>query len=683
MPDLFETFARLLPRPSRPSKPSTPKPPTTAAAEADARRAKITEKIEELKKLNARITDVSSQDFETQEAYNARKLRNAEGLIDVDEPTDKSYVPTPEVIKKGYLWNTKVSLKRNLTDSSNKIIDELLAKAAKVNLNSTEVDQVNTIKRIYTMLQIRAQGPAEYEAKLNDYSKLLQGYFKATEDKKGWFRTTKGRNTFKYLRNAQANTTRTKIVETSVKIQQMHAYNEILGLILALTAKAHNKYQSKTTFEWLLQRSKERLTARGVKAKDRLKDEKSNYDLLNSYVTKYDSDAGIYSLSTISAEYVYDIVASGKVRKLLNLREELSASLKNAKDKVSWMSMLLWRGAVPLGVAAVLLVGLTSTTVLRTCPPSGLPVQDFTGKQVSCPVAWSRNHWNSYCSCKPSGAIYPYPTTRQIEVGRIPPVIGSDVLQQIKGAFSIDALSAVNQQLYDFALALQTHFLNLIPGVLPVVSEAIGLGLSYGLPTAAMLTYRTVKGAQKTGTFKKEFIELHKILFNEANKITFEDATQRKDLSGNFFVFDQLLPMEQEAINTFKNVFKYGDVSDDDIKKYLEKMLEGGQKRQVRNLLSDVPPEQASIFIEKARKEYPNIVGWDLSYNPITQSFTYDCASDPRITAWPEPGDYSILNTTHCTTCKGAKCPPPRSTTKRGGYRRPYKTHRKTRRKET
>jgi hypothetical protein len=258
-------------------------------------------------------------------------------------------------------------------------------------------------------------------------------------------------------------------------------------------------------------------------------------------------------------------------------------------------------------------------------------------------------------------------------------------VDMIKDGISVakDGLSVAGQQLYDFALAFQSFFLNLIPDVLPVVSEAIGIGLSYGIPTAAMLTYKTVKGAQKTGTFKKEFIELHKILFNEANKITFEDATQIKDLSGNFFVFNQLLPMEQEAINTFKNVFKYGNVSDDDIKKYLEKMLEGGQKRQVRNLLSDIPPEQASIFIEKARKEYPNIVGWDLSYNPITQSFTYDCASDPSITAWPEPGDYSILNTTHCMTCKGAKCPPPRSTTKRGGYRRPYKTHRKTRRKET
>ena len=652
MPDLLETFARLLPKPSKPkpSKPSTPKPPTTADAakasaakadaEADARHAKITEKIDTLKKLNARITDKDQSGFETQEAYNARKLRNATRLIDAnwiaDDISSQTYITdsTP-IFETSKFYGTKVYLKRNLTDSSNKIIDELLAKAAKVNLNPAEFDQVNTIKRIYTMLQIRAQDPLEYEAKLNDYSKLLQGYFKATEDKKGWFRTTKGRNTFKYLRNAQANTTRTKNVVTSVKIQQMHAYNEILGLILALIAKAHNKYQSKTTFEWLLQRSKERLTARGVKAKDRLKEEKSYYDLLNSYVAKYDSDAGIYSLSTISAEYVYDVVASGKVRKLLNLREELSTSIKNAKDKVHWMLMLLASGSI----SGVVLGG-----IVKLFFPTRVMVLDATS------VTGYRN--------------------------KIAPALLS--VDMIK-----DGLSVAGQQLYDFALAFQSFFLNLIPDVLPVVSEAIGIGLSYGIPTAAMLTYKTVKGAQKTDTFKKEFIELHKILFNEENKIKFEEATQIKDLSGNFFVFNQLLPMEQEAINTFKNVFKYGNVSDDDIKKYLEKMLEGGQKRQVRNLLSDVPPEQASIFIEKARKEYPNIVGWDLSYNPITQSFTYDCASDPSITAWPEPGEFSILNSEYCATCKGAKCPPPRSTTKRGGYRRPYKTHRKTRRKET
>lgn len=38
-------------------------------------------------------------------------------------------------------------------------LDDLLANAATLQLNQSEVDQLKTIKRIYTMLQIRAKSP--------------------------------------------------------------------------------------------------------------------------------------------------------------------------------------------------------------------------------------------------------------------------------------------------------------------------------------------------------------------------------------------------------------------------------------------------------------------------------------------------------------------------------------------
>lgn len=590
-----------------------------AAAKA-ARETVIEAKITELKGKNARKAD------ETQEVYDARKRRNAEGLVDANASASNISAgihkegPTPKLITH----TTNVLLKRKLYRSDNKILEELLAKAATVHLNPAEVDQVNTIKRIYTMLQIRAKDSKEYEAKLKDYSKLLQGYFKETADKKGWFGTTKGRNTFKYLRNAQANTTRTKNVHQSIEIQQMHAYNEILGLILSLTAKAHNKFQSKTAFEWLRQRSKERLTARAVSSKDLIKDEKAWYDLLNSYVTKYDSDAGIYSLSTISAEYVYDIVARGKVRKLLNLREELSASLKTATNRVDWLFMLLWRGVLPVSLAASLYRGLTMDI--------------------------------------------PTITTSKFTVYGTPAVISSG------------KLSAVYHQLHEIGLAIQTHFLDIIPGLVPAVSEALMIVNTFAIPAAAMLTYRTVRGAQKTGTFKSEFIELHKILFNIENKITFDAATHKE----SFFVFNQLSPVEKSAIREFKKAFATGTPSDESIKTYLAKMLQGGQERQVQELLNDISPEQATIFDKKARKLYPSYVGWDLSYNPITSSFTYDCASDPSITAWPDASKYGILNKEYCKTCSSAHCTSPPRPVKVGGSRRNrWRKLRKTRRNQT
>jgi hypothetical protein len=671
------------------------KTPEAKAANPE-RNAAIMERIRILKESNARVLDISGKGYETQEVYDARKRRNAEGLVDAN--VGAHYIgkgihipgPTPKIVTKhGYLWDTKVSLERNLIDSDNEAIDKLLAKAETVELNPAEVDQVNTIKRIYTTLQIRAKDHTEYEAKLQDYSKLLQGYFKETGDKKGWFGTTKGRNTFKYLRNAQDNIKKTNVTKKnkntttltqSIEVQQIHAYNEILGLILALTAKAHNKFQSKTSFEWLRQRSKERLTARAVTRKDLLKDEKAWYDLLNSYVTKYDSDAGIYSLSTISSDYVYDVVARGKVRKLLNLREELSRSLKNAKDKVPLLTKILWRGGgMTLGIV---LTALMMSTKIMGCPVRGVPVQDLTTNTLqSCPVEWSKGI-DGYCICPESQV--PDLKAKPIELSATQAVISPEAIQQVKGqiksAFSIDALSAVNQQLYDFALALQTHFLNLIPGVLPAVSEAIGIGLSYGIPTAAMLTYRTVKGALKTGTFKAEFIELHKLLFNSNNKIKFEDAIQK-----DFFVFNQLSQHEKTAILEFKKAFATGTPSDDSIKTYLGTMLKENKQRQLQELLTDVPPEQVQVLDKAAHQLYPNVSGWDLSYNPITSSFTYDCASDPdNKTAWPDNGPYGILNPEHCKKCGGAHCTGP-SPVKVGGSRRNrikgHKNRRKTHRK--
>jgi hypothetical protein len=643
----------------------------------------IAAKITELKQKNARITNESSKGFETQEVYNARKRQNAEGLVDAN--ADLRFMnmgyhrigPNPTfVTQHGYWWNSTVSLKRNLVDSNNKAIDKLLANAAKVELTPSEFDQVNTIKRIYTILQIRAKDHTEYEEKLKDYSKLLQGYFKETADKKGWFGTTKGRNTFKYIRNAQTNTTRTQNVTQSIEIQQIHAYNEILGLILALTAKAHNKFQSKTTFEWLRQRSKERLTARALTRKDLLKDEKAWYDLLNSYVTKYDSDAGIYSLSTISSDYVYDVVARGKVRKLLNLREELSTSLKNAKDKVTLLSKILWRGGgVTLFIVLpIVLAALSISSKRYRCPYRGELVKDLTSNTIqTCPVEWSKG-MDGYCRCPES----PVPALKAnaIEVSAIQAVISPEVQKQftdkIKNTFNADTIT---HQLQEIVLAIQTHFLDIIPGVAPLVSEALMISQTFALPTIAMLTYRTVKGAQKTGTFKAEFIELHKILFNSNNKITFEDAIQK-----DFFVFNQLSQNEKTAILEFKKAFATGTPSDDSIKTYLGTMLKENKLRQVQELLTDIPPEQAQVLDKAAHQLYPNVSGWDLSYNEVTKSWTYDCTSDPAITAWADAGPFSILDSEHCKTCPGAKCD-----VKVGGSRRIHKNrrkiHRKTRRK--
>jgi hypothetical protein len=499
----------------------------------------IDARLIKLQQMNARVLDISGKGYETQEVYNARKLHNALHLRNANMDISSSH-----------------GLFKGIEGSDDNIINELIRKADTIQLDQSEVDQVNTIKRVYTTLQLRAKNGKEYDARLGDYSRLLQGNLEAT--KKGWF--SKSRNTFKYLRNA--STTRKKNTEESIEIQQIRAYNEILGLILSITAKAYDKFKTRSTLEWLNKR---------FEKKTLNLDEKNVANRVKTELITNANDAGMYSLAYINPEYVYDIIARGKVRELVSLRDKYSKEFAELKKYPSIL------GVFAIGVYVLL------TNLLHSMLLYGSPLLVIT------------------------------------------------------------ALTAY---------------------AIPVVV------------TVSILSYTVVSELRtlKTMTFKQEFIELHKILFNPANKIPFDTATQK-----DFFVYKQLSQAEKDAINKFKIDFGSGNPSDEQIMTYLNALLKTSQTRTINNILSNIPSESAAEFAPLAEKVLPHIVGWDLSYNEITNSFTYDCTSNDKITAWPDASKYGILNPEHCKTCPGAQCP-----VKIGGSRRNrLRKLRKTRRNQT
>jgi hypothetical protein len=529
-----------------------------------------------------------------------RRLKEANAAASEIQQGIHKKGPTPIIHRPrgfGFLPSYKDSLRPTNYFYSG-IIDELLAKAAKVHLNSSEQDQVNTVKRVYTTLQLRATNGKEYDAMLGDYRKLLQGDFSFS----------KTRNTFKYLRNAQTNRYKADSRKQSIEIQQIRAYNEILGLILSISAKAQDKFKARTITEYFLKRF-ENKTIR-VDNTDAVKSLQSELALNNK-------NAGVYSLANIEHEYVYDVIARGKVRDLVNLRD------------------------------------------------------NFTKRFLS---EIKRHKEASYSN--------PSNVSRK--------VVGGSGLAAILGGASGSLIAF-------WLVATGSVVFPLGPLILAGIVAAAGIGIA-GLVMVSALTlpkvvddsilaYKTITGildalsTRKTMTFKEEFIELHKILFNDLNTINFKKATTHKD----FFMYNQLSQKEKNAIMTIKEQFYSGNPTDDQIMTYVNILLQANNDRRIEEKLGDIMPEQAAKLAPLANQIYPQYTGWDLSYNPITRSFTYDCASDPSITAWPEPGPFSILNPEYCKTCPNAHCTAPPRPVKVGGSRRIHKkghrARRKTRRK--
>lgn len=535
---------------------------------------------------------------------------------------------------------------RPLSVEENKTIDDVIARAQNVKLNGESKKQLDTIKRVFATLSMRASDPAKYKKNMEDYAELLRTDFameQQKEQKSMWYRATRtlGRavgsvaektNTFNVYRKAAVtakatnalnargapNATRRQqerdkrwlllklsgnvpktemnmLNKADINPLRMKTYNEVLGLILVLLAKAENKFQSENSLQWMKQRSMERLkTLKTYVVKQKaLADEASWQAIVDKELESARKDESIYRLSKISPDYVFGILAKGDVKKMLDLHNLFNSKIKSAKNPAGLLQNVLTNMGI-LGVAGT---GLASLIAFAPNP--------FDGGMAVCPPPLSyrpRSNLSSMdqneCIDKTTGM-----TVRAMTVNAHAPIVDP-------GTFG-NAVKETFTPFFDHVGDVISGLSHTIGGyageVLTTTTGAIIGAQTFGVLPAARITYLIISGYQKTGSFKNEFVELHRILFdkrNAAGGMSFDDAVK----SGEFTMYNQLSDGEKAALQALKGVYASGDPTPDQIMTYLSSMMKArattlalaapkGAEAYARSL---VPPENVDAVVAAA-----------------------------------------------------------------------------------
>ena len=507
---------------------------------------------------------------------------------------------------------------KHLSEADDKKMEAILANMEKTKLDATSKKQLDTIKRIFTMLTMRHAAPAKYQKNMEDYGELLRTDFfvenKKTNKSLGYKTLrTLGRfvgtvaqktNTFKVYRNAAAeaaisnakNALNPKSEEAlnrqskrdaawrpllrDMKVKgnaptsetnalkrviinplKMKIYNEVLGMILVLIAKAENKFQSESRLAWLAQRSAERLKSLGQTSAEGLKSAKSyltsfiykkspkqeDEEKWQAFIKKEQNAAqeqgGIYSLSKIDPEFTFGILARGKVRDMLDLQRTFTTEIKGAKDlSKTWKKSQLYTAfcGAAAAVTTALVLFLPRLYVHEPACPNGYRVAKAAELEKIPRLS------NDARDCVP---VDPNALLKTL--------VGREQIKEFLPPFvDLRALGDAFTPLLNHMEVFFESFGHLLAEYVPVVvTDALIAGQTFGVMPAARLTYLIINGHQKTGTFKNEFIELHRILFDKRNAdagLSFDDAVE----SGDFTMYNQLSDDEKMALKRFKMVFE-------------------------------------------------------------------------------------------------------------------------------
>jgi len=270
----------------------------------------------------------------------------------------------------------------------------------------------------------------------------------------------------------------------SVRNYRMNIYNEILGFILVLIEKAKNKFLTDNFFSWIIQRTKEKIP----------------------FLEDYKKGAGIFSLSSISREYVFNILGTDldvRLQDKFKIEQEIREHLKLSTLSYKYMGSVIEKIGIQ-GFAAIIGTYLSNDTI---------SILSSAGQEVA--------------------------------------------------KYMVLALNA-------------THPLAFVS---TLVSHGALSTSGFGGPTLAMIAYKIGRGYLKAKSFKEEFVRLHKILFDPANQLSFDDAKKIASKE-HFFVYYNLSEGEKKALEDFKNIL-YSTVAptQKQVSKYLNDFYISREKR--------------------------------------------------------------------------------------------------------
>lgn len=127
--------------------------------------------------------------------------------------------------------------------------------------------------------------------------------------------------------------------------------------------------------------------------------------------------------------------------------------------------------------------------------------------------------------------------------------------------------------------------------------QVLSMALAHGIPTAAILSYKIYtlqRGYKRKVLLKSIFIDIHKVIFNEANSMKFDDAKEF------VFVYNDILSKdEQELFDEYGPAID-SDATDQEMYEYITELLEA----RVTDLLNK-GYEAAIDFTEELPKRDP------------------------------------------------------------------------------
>ena len=127
--------------------------------------------------------------------------------------------------------------------------------------------------------------------------------------------------------------------------------------------------------------------------------------------------------------------------------------------------------------------------------------------------------------------------------------------------------------------------------------QVLSMALAHGIPTAAILSYKIYtlqRGYKRKILLKSIFIDIHKVIFNEANSMKFDDAKEF------VFVYNDILSKdEQELFDEYGPAID-SDATDQEMYEYITELLEA----RVTDLLNK-GYEAAIDFTEELPKRDP------------------------------------------------------------------------------
>ena len=487
---------------------------------------------------------------------------------------------------------------------------------------------------------MRAAEPAKYKKNMEDYAEILRTDFaveQQKEQKSLWYRATRtlGRtvgsvaektNTFNVYRKAAAtakannargsadkqgnrdrrwatlglagNVPKTEmnmLKRADINPLKMKTYNEVLGLVLVLLAKAENKFQSENCLQWMKQRSVERVKALKsyVVNQKALANEASWQAIVDKELESAKKDESIYRLSKISPDYVFGILARGDVKSMLNLHNLFNSKIKSAKNPAGLLQNIL----VNMGILGVVGTGMASLIAFAPNP--------FDAGVAVCPPPLSYRPRGELSSMDQNLCI---DTTTGMTAPAV--MINAHAPLVDPGAFG-NAVKETFTPFFDHVGDIISGLADTIGGyageLVTTTTGAIVGAQTFGVLPAARLTYLVISGYQKTGSFKNEFVELHKILFdarNAAGGMSFDDAVN----SGGFTMYNQLSDGEKAALQGLKRVYATGDPTPEQVMSYLSSMMRAraealalaAPKGAAAYAASLVPPERVDAVVATA-----------------------------------------------------------------------------------